>query len=94
MLVSELNKNESHICFLQFFENIAYACGRYFGTGRIIKTTDKGVSWELVFNDSSLAKTLIDCYFWTADSGIAVGGYNTSSYEFGNAAVSIPTFNL
>ncbi|MDQ3020313.1 MAG: YCF48-related protein [Bacteroidota bacterium] len=69
-------------------ENIGFACGRFFDTGRIIKTTDKGVSWELVFNDSSLAKTLIDCYFWTADSGIAVGGYSTNNnFEVGNAVV-------
>jgi len=55
-------------------ENLAYACGRYFGSGRVIKTTDKGVSWNLVLSDTSLVRTLIDCYFWSPDSGIAVGG--------------------
>ncbi|MDQ3022165.1 MAG: T9SS type A sorting domain-containing protein [Bacteroidota bacterium] len=68
-------------------ENIAYACGRYYGTGRIIKTTDKGISWNVVFSDSSVARTLIDCYFWSADSGIAVGGYNTTNFINGNAVV-------
>ncbi|MDQ3020308.1 MAG: T9SS type A sorting domain-containing protein [Bacteroidota bacterium] len=56
-------------------ENIAYACGKYYGTGRIIKTTDKGNSWNSVFNDTSLATGLVDCYFWSPDSGISVGGY-------------------
>jgi len=56
-------------------ENIAYACGKYYGTGRIIKTTDKGNSWNSVFNDTSLARGLVDCYFWSPDSGISVGGY-------------------
>ncbi|MEO8666291.1 MAG: YCF48-related protein [Ignavibacteria bacterium] len=68
-------------------ENIAYACGRYYGSGRIIKTSDQGISWKVVFNDSSLARTLIDCYFWSPDSGIAVGGYNTSMFTNGNAVV-------
>lgn len=58
-------------------ENLAYACGRYYGSARVIKTTDKGVSWNLVFSDTSKAKTLIDIYFWTPDSGIAVGGNGT-----------------
>lgn len=67
--------------------NTAYAVGRYYGSGRVIKSTDRGVTWNTVFNDSSLARTLIDCYFWTPDSGIAVGGYNTSMYVNGNAVV-------
>jgi len=56
-------------------ENVAYASGSVQGPGGIIKTTDKGISWTSVFSDTTLARTLVDCYFWTADSGIAVGGY-------------------
>jgi len=68
--------------------NTAYMCGTYYSTGRVYKTSDKGVSWTLAFNDTSLARTLIDCYFWTADSGIAVGGYSTNNnFEAGNAVV-------
>ena len=67
-------------------ENVAYACGSY-EIGKIIKSTDKGTTWKLVFNDPSIAKTITDCYFWTSDSGIAVGGYNTSFFGFGNSVI-------
>ncbi|MBK8553808.1 MAG: T9SS type A sorting domain-containing protein [Ignavibacteria bacterium] len=66
-------------------ENIAYACGRYYGSARVIRTTNKGASWNLVFSDTTKAKTLIDIYFWTPDSGIAVGG--SSGDLTGNAVV-------
>jgi photosystem II stability/assembly factor-like uncharacterized protein len=66
-------------------ENLAYACGRYFGSGRIIKTTDKGLTWNLVFSDTVVVKALIDIYFWSPDSGIAVGG--NSANLLGNAVI-------
>lgn len=68
-------------------ENIAYGCGTYYDFAKIIKTTNKGADWSIVFSDTSLARTLIDCYFWTQDSGIAVGGYNTSIFDNGNAVI-------
>jgi photosystem II stability/assembly factor-like uncharacterized protein len=69
-------------------QTTAYACGRYYIPAGIIKTTDKGITWKVVFNDSSLAKSLIDCYFWSADSGIAVGGYtNDNNYNNGSAVI-------
>jgi photosystem II stability/assembly factor-like uncharacterized protein len=68
-------------------ENIAYGCGTYYDYARIIKTTNKGANWSVVFSDTSLARTLIDCYFWTPDSGIAVGGYNTFDFNTGNAVI-------
>ncbi|MBK8553806.1 MAG: hypothetical protein IPL53_23255 [Ignavibacteria bacterium] len=67
-------------------ENTAYACGSY-EIGKIIKTTDKGATWRNVFSDESVAKTITDCYFWSADSGIAVGGYNTSFFAWGNSVI-------
>lgn len=74
-------------------ESIAYACGAYYGPGIILKTIDKGATWTNVFSDSSLARSLVDCYFWTPDSGIAVGGYNASTGFANGNAVVIKTTN-
>ncbi len=60
-------------------ENIGYACGVWGGYANAIKTTDKGVTWSSVFSDTSLVSSLVDCYFWTQDSGIMVGGYDNFS---------------
>lgn len=73
-------------------ENTAYSCGAYHTTGIVIKTTNQGVNWIKVFQDTSKARTLVDCYFWSQDSGIAVGGYNTSTYA-GGVAVVVRTTN-
>ena len=43
-----------------------------------MRTTNAGESWSIVFSDTSLATNLIDCYFWSPDSGIVVGGYGTA----------------
>ncbi|MGB3018156.1 MAG: T9SS type A sorting domain-containing protein [Ignavibacteria bacterium] len=58
--------------------NIGYACGRYSSPARVVRTTNAGESWSIVFSDTSLATNLIDCYFWSPDSGIVVGGYGTA----------------
>lgn len=67
--------------------NTAYACGTYYTYGRAFKTTDKGQTWAVVFNDTSLARTLIDCYFWSSDSGLIAGGYNTGNFMTGYSVV-------
>ncbi|MBL8008170.1 MAG: T9SS type A sorting domain-containing protein, partial [Ignavibacteria bacterium] len=70
-------------------ENTAYIAGTYYNNARVYRTIDKGVSWSLVFNDTSLARTLVDCHFWSADSGIIAGGYNISTVYDGNAVILI-----
>lgn len=67
--------------------DVGYAVGRYSSPAHIIKTTNKGASWTTTLMDTSLVKSLVDCHFWTPDSGIVVGGYSTSSYQNGNAVV-------
>lgn len=60
-----------------------YSCPPYF-----LRTTDKGVSWVSRTLDTSLVRSLVDCYFWTADSGIVVGGYSpTNNFQFSNSVV-------
>lgn len=72
-------------------DSCAYFVGAYSRDGRAYRTTDKGANWEIVFNDSSLARTLVDCYFWSRDSGLIAGGYNTDSFLNGNSVVLITT---
>ncbi len=71
--------------------NTAVACGTYSGNARAYKTTDKGVSWNLIFSDTSKARSLVDTYFWSPDSGLIAGGYNTSVYSNGVAVVLLTT---
>lgn len=72
-------------------DSTAYACGTYYSTGRAYRTTNKGESWTLVFNDTSLARSLVDCYFWSQDSGMIAGGYNTSNIYSGSAVILTTT---
>ena len=72
--------------------NTAYAVGRYAAPANVIKTTNKGASWTSIIMDQNLVRSLVDCYFWSADSGIVVGGHNNSSYSNGYAVVLI-TYN-
>ena len=72
-------------------ENTAIACGTYSGNGKAYKTTDKGDTWSLIFSDTSKARTLVDTYFWSPDSGLIAGGYNVSTYSNGVAVVLMTT---
>ncbi|MEO8211269.1 MAG: T9SS type A sorting domain-containing protein, partial [bacterium] len=72
-------------------ENNAYVVGTYYGYAKAFKTNDKGLSWSLVFNDTSLARSLIDCYFWSPDSGLIAGGYNTTDYGQSNSVILLTT---
>lgn len=53
-------------------DSIMYGSGWYSNDARVIKTTNKGSTWQ-TFDLSALAKGLTDCYFFNKDSGIAVG---------------------
>lgn len=72
-------------------ENMAYVVGTYYGFARAYRTTDKGLTWSIVFNDASLARSLVDVYFWSPDSGLIAGGYNISDYSNGNSVVLLTT---
>src|SRR4030095_11892639 len=66
-------------------KDVVYACGRYYGPARIIKTTNSGTTWQN-FDMSAYAKRLGDCYFFNSDSGFVVGGID-SFYQFSRAVV-------
>lgn len=56
--------------------NNIFACGRVGGPAFFIKTTNGGLNWTSQ-NMSSYALELVDCKFFTPDSGIVVGGVDT-----------------
>ncbi|MEO8208945.1 MAG: T9SS type A sorting domain-containing protein [bacterium] len=70
------------ICGISIVNNLVmYGVGKIDGPASVIKTTDGGTSWQS-FNMTGLASRLVDCYFFSKDSGFVVGGIgsiNTSS---------------
>lgn len=65
-----------------------YAVGMYSCPPFFLKTTNKGESWTSINVNLSQITSIIDCYFWSADSGIVVGGYSpTLNFETGNSVV-------
>jgi len=74
-------------------ENVAYACGRYTMPARIVKTTDKGLTWTASLVDTSLATSLVDCYFWDENNGIVAGGHSITLTHFASYPVVLKTSN-
>jgi len=74
-------------------ENVAYGVGRYYCPTYLVKTTNKGANWNSIQIDTSLARSLIDCHFWSADSGIVVGGYAGNNIYTQSVAVILLTTN-
>ena len=62
-------------------DSVMYASGRYYGPPRVIKTTDRGATWTTM-DLSAHAGALVDCYFYSPDSGFVVGS-TSSSYGSG-----------
>jgi len=71
----------------------AFGCGRYSCPSYVIKTTNSGLNWISLPIDTSLARSLIDCYFWSADSGFVVGGYSPSNNYMLSKSVILMTTN-
>jgi photosystem II stability/assembly factor-like uncharacterized protein len=61
-------------------DSVIYSVGRVRGPACIIKTTDGGNTWYSK-NMGSYAAGLIDCYFFTKDSGYVVGLTNSNHNE-------------
>jgi len=56
-------------------DSVIYGSGQYYGPPRVIKTTDRGASWKSK-DLSTYAGALVDCYFFSPDSGFVVGSSN------------------
>lgn len=66
--------------------NVMYAVGRIEGPAIVIKTTNAGASWANI--DISLYATrLIDCYFFSPDSGFVVGANGGPGWAQTNAVI-------
>lgn len=61
------------VCGLAGSGDHLFGTGAYFGPAVFIKSTDRGASWTSR-DMSAFARNLVDCYFWSADSGFAAGG--------------------
>lgn len=82
------NVTANGICGISIVNsNTAFGTGRYYKPAGLIKTTDKGASWVNIPLDTNLITSAVDCHFWSADSGIVVGGYSKNSFLIGNAVV-------
>jgi len=73
--------------------NTAFACGRYTTPANLIKTTNAGLNWISLPVDYSLARSLVDCHFWSADSGFVVGGYSANNQHYVGKSVILFTSN-
>ncbi|MFQ5650908.1 MAG: YCF48-related protein [bacterium] len=60
-------------------DSVVYGAGRFSGPPRLIKTTDGGQRWTSL-DLSTHAGTLVDCHFFTPDSGFVVGGSPTGQF--------------
>ncbi len=66
----------------------AFASGRFSSPANVIKTTNAGLNWTSMPIDTSLVRSLVDCHFWTSDSGFIVGGYSpVNNYNTGHSVV-------
>jgi len=61
-------------------DSVVYAVGRVGGPAYLLKTIDGGISWQSI-DMNALAFQLIDCKFFSADTGIVVGGFPGPNYS-------------
>lgn len=66
----------------------AFATGRFYCPANLIKTTNAGLNWVSIPVDTSMARSLVDCHFWSVDSGFVIGGYSPfNNYGTGRSVV-------
>jgi photosystem II stability/assembly factor-like uncharacterized protein len=84
-----------NICGLAHYGNNFYGVGWWGGThGRFYKSTDKGLTWNTTYIDTSLAVCLVDAVFVSADTGFITGGKNMlpiSSFPSSDESVILKT---
>jgi len=73
-------------------KNVIYGSGAYDGPAIVIKSTDGGKTWKSI-DMSKYATDLIDCYFYSPDSGYVVGGTPNSVFPDSIGAVILFTSN-
>lgn len=74
------------VCGISIVDDSAmWASGRFFGPARVLKTTNRGLTWTAI-DMTPYAGALIDCYFYSRDSGFVIGGSN-SDYNVGSTRI-------
>jgi len=53
-------------------DSVVYGSGKYSGPASVIRSTDRGATWT-TFDMSIYASRLVDCYFFSRDTGFVVG---------------------
>lgn len=66
-------------------DSVMFASGRYYGPPRVLKTNNRGLTWTAM-DMSAHAGALVDCYFYSKDSGYVVGG-SLADFSAGTARV-------
>jgi photosystem II stability/assembly factor-like uncharacterized protein len=56
--------------------SVVYGSGAWYGTPTLVKSTDGGASWKSI-DLSGIATGLVDCHFFSPDSGFVVGRVGT-----------------
>jgi photosystem II stability/assembly factor-like uncharacterized protein len=74
------NPKPKGICGLSVAGNTIYGSGAFYGPAIVIKSSDNGKTWNSI-NMSIYASTLVDCYFFSPDSGFIVGGSPNSVFN-------------
>lgn len=67
------------ICGMFVVDSVVYGCGRYSDGAGILKTSNKGATWQYV-DLQQYASGLVDMYFFNPDSGFAVGMDTTNNH--------------
>ncbi|MBM2840102.1 MAG: type sorting protein [Bacteroidetes bacterium] len=65
---------------------VVYGSGAYFGSPRVLKTTDGGSTWSVI-DMRPYASALVDCFFFNQDSGFVVGSRGVVAYNMDTAIV-------
>lgn len=67
--------------------NVIYGSGAFDGPPVIIKTINSGQSWTSI-DMSAYAQTLVDIKFFSADTGIVIGGGLTGQFSYSNPTIN------
>ncbi len=82
-----VNPRPAGICGISVVNaSVIYASGKYDGPAVVIKSIDGGQTWASI-DMRAYANNLIDCYFFSPDSGFVVGGSPNGIYPDVSAVV-------
>jgi len=76
------------LCGMSTVSDAVYAVGRYTGPAVLLRSRDRGATWDYV-DMSGYADGLVDCHFFTPDSGLVVGSKGT--FGANNRAIILMT---